>query len=320
MQKGKLMKTLIVKLAVLACLIAGLVLPAAAADKLRIVTTYTDLAEFTRAIGGEHVEVKSLCTGIEDTHGVPMRPSFLPLLNRADLVIVMGMSNEHSYLPALLDAAKNPRILEGKPGYIDCSRGIPAKEVPATTDRSEGDVHPAGNPHFNLDPVMAKIIIGNIGTALETAAPAHAAAFRKNREAYLAQLDAKIAEWAELAKPLQGMSFVCYHNHWPYFADRYGLVAAGTIELKAGVDPTPRHIDELIQTMKAKQVVLIIREPQFPEKLPKQVALRTGARLVKLPIMVGGVPEAKSYIEMIDYNVRTLVQAVAEQKKAAGQP
>jgi ABC-type Zn uptake system ZnuABC Zn-binding protein ZnuA len=314
------MKTLIVKLAGMALLMAGLALPAAAADKLRIVTTYTDLAEFARAIGGDHVEVKSLCTGIEDTHGVPMRPSFLPLLNRADLVIAMGMSNEHSYLPALLDAAKNPRVQEGKPGYIDCSHGITPKEAPVTTDRSEGDVHPAGNPHFNLDPVMARIIIGNIGAALETAAPQHAADFRKNREAYLARLDAKIAEWAELARPLKGVEFICYHNHWPYFADRYGLVATGTIELKAGVDPTPRHIDELIQTMKARQVAIIIREPQFPERLPKQVALRTGARLVKLPIMVGGIPEAKSYIEMIDYNVRSLVQAVAEQKKTASQP
>ena len=314
------MKTLIIKLAGLALLLAGLALPAIAADKLRIVTTYTDLAEFARAIGGDHVEVKSLCTGVEDTHGVPMRPSFLPLLNRADLLIIMGMSNEHSYLPALLDAAKNSRIMENKPGYIDCSHGIHPKEVPITTDRSEGDVHPAGNPHFNLDPEMAKIIIGNIGAALEAAAPAHAADFRRNRDAYLAKLDAKIAEWAELARPLKGVEFICYHNHWPYFADRYGLVATGTIELKAGVDPTPRHIDELIQTMKARQVAIIIREPQFPERLPKQVALRTGARLVKLPIMVGGIPEAKSYIEMIDYNVRSLVQAVAEQKKTASQP
>jgi zinc/manganese transport system substrate-binding protein len=309
------MNAFITKLAGLALLLAGLALPAAAAGKLRIVTTYTDLAEFARTIGAEHVEVKSLCTGVEDTHGVPMRPSFLPLLNRADLMIVMGMSNEHSYLPALLDAAKNPRILEGKPGYIDCSRGITPKEMPMTTDRSEGDVHPAGNPHYNLDPVMAKIIVGNIGNALEAAAPEHAADFRRNRDAYLARLDAKIAEWAELAKPLKGMLFVCYHNHWPYFADRYGLVEIGTIELKAGVDPTPRHLDELVQAMKAKRVPVIIREPQFPERLPKQVAAQTGARVAKLAIMVGGDPEAKSYIDMVDYHLRSLIQAANGQKK-----
>src|SRR6058998_1267199 len=111
------------------------------AAKIRVVTTLTDLADFTRAIGEDHVEVFSLATGIEDTHGVPMKPSFLPVLNRADLLILGGLGCEHAFLPALIEASKNPRIQYGHPGYVDCSQGIDPVEVPKSTDHSAGDVH-----------------------------------------------------------------------------------------------------------------------------------------------------------------------------------
>src|SRR5664279_3864836 len=165
------------------------------AAKIRLVTTLTDLADFSREVGGEHVEVFSLATGVEDTHGVPMKPSFVPVMNRADLMVSVGFGCEHAFLPALLEASKNPRIQYGKPGYVDCSQGIAPLEVPKSTDHSEGDVHPYGNPHYMLDPVLAKTAIQNIYQGLMVAAPAHEADFTRNRDAYLAKLDAKIAQW-----------------------------------------------------------------------------------------------------------------------------
>src|SRR6266446_1053615 len=134
--------------------------------KVRVIATLTDLADFTRQIGGEHVEVFSLATGIEDTHGVPMKPSFVPQMNKADLLVNAGFGLEHAFLPALLEASKNPRIQYGKPGYVDCSIGIVPLEVPKSTDHSEGDVHPYGNPHYLLDPVLAKTAIRTIYNAL----------------------------------------------------------------------------------------------------------------------------------------------------------
>ena len=125
------------------------------ATRIRVVTTLTDLADLTRNVGGEHVEIHSLATGIEDTHGVPMKPSFVPVLNRADLVVLVGFDCEHAFLPALLEASKNPRIQVGKSGYVDCSQGVTPVDVPKSTDHSEGDVHPYGNPHYMLDPVLA---------------------------------------------------------------------------------------------------------------------------------------------------------------------
>jgi zinc/manganese transport system substrate-binding protein len=293
-------------------LLAGAI-PAHAA-KIRVVTTLTDLADLARAVGRDLVEVRSLATGVEDTHGVPMKPSYVPMMNRADLLMLVGLECEHSFLPALLEASKNPRIQRGQPGYIDCSAGIVPREVPKSTDHNEGDVHPYGNPHYMLDPVLAKTAIENIYNALVAFAQKDQAEFTRNRDAYLAMLNAKIAEWEKEAKPLKGVKFVSYHGHWPYFAERFGMDYFGTIELKPGIDPTPRHIEQLTAGMKADHVPVVVREPQFPEKVPKRIAEQTGATMVTLPIMPGGVPRTETYIKMMDYIIGTMVGAVQGRK------
>ena len=296
-------------------LLCGEPIPAHAA-KIKVVTTLTDLADLTREVGGDLVEVHSLATGIEDTHGVPMKPSFVPIMNKADLLVLVGFDCEHAFLPALLEASKNPRIQLGKSGYVDASKGIVPKDVPKSTDHYQGDVHPYGNPHYMLDPVLAKTAIGNIYNALVEFAPQHQMELTRNRDAYLAKLDAKIAEWKKEIIPLKGVKFVSYHEHWTYFAERFGMVYFGTIELKPGIDPTPRHIEELIASMKAEHVSIVLREPQFPEKVPRQIAEQTGATLVTLPIMPGGIPNTETYIKMEDEIIRGLLAAQQARKTA----
>ena len=291
---------------------AALTASPAQAAKIRVVTTLTDLADFSREVGGDHVEVFSLATGVEDTHGVPMKPSFVPVMNRADLMVSVGFGCEHAFLPALLEASKNPRIQYGKPGYVDCSPGIAPLAVPKSTDHSEGDVHPYGNPHYMLDPVLAKTAIQHIYEALVAIAPQYQADFTRNRDAYLAKLDARIAQWQAEAKGLKGVKFISYHEEWEYFAERFGMKVFDTIELKPGIDPTPRHIEQLITGMKAEHVPIVVREPQFPEKVPALIARQTGATLLKLPIMPGGVPHTDTYIEMMDYIIHTMVAAQAK--------
>jgi len=174
-------------------------------------------------------------------------------------------------------------------------------------------VHPYGNPHYMLDPVLAKTAINNIYNALVTFAPEHQAEFTRNRDVYLAKLDAKIAEWEKEAAPLKGVKFISYHEEWTYFAKRFGLDYFGTVELRPGIDPTPRHIEDLIAGMKARHVPIVIREPQFPERVPRRIADQTGATMIMLPIMPGGVPQTDTYIKMMDYIIRTMVSAVQGQ-------
>jgi zinc/manganese transport system substrate-binding protein len=276
---------------------------------IRIVTSIPDLAEFAGHIGGPLVQVRSLATGVEDPHGLPIKPSFVTQLARADAVILLGLENEHAYLPALLEASRNNRIQPGRPGYIDTSVGIVPMEVPTTLDRAQGEVHPAGNPHYNLDPVHARTILNNICDSLSRLFPEHAQAFEQGRDAYLAQLDARITAWLDLAAPARGLKFVSYHAHWAYFADRFGFNHIGTIEMRPGIEPTPRHVQSLVELMKEQDVRIVVREPQYSPRLPSQIARQTGATVVTLPIMVGGVRQANTYIGMIDYNLRTLLDA-----------
>ncbi len=281
-----------------------------AAAKLDVVTTIPDLADLTRQIGGDRVEVTSLATGVEDIHAVPMKPSFAVLLNRADVVVLMGLEAEHAFLPALLEAARNPKIQRDQPGYVDASVDITPLEVPTRIDRSLGDQHPMGNPHYNLDPVMMKDAARAIAEGLARNDPADAALFEQNVTALLAKLDANIARWEKEAVPLHGKKIVSYHPDLIYFCERFGMIPFGTIEIRPGVDPTPGHIADLEARMRQEKVDLVVRERHYPAGLAGTVAAATGAKLVELPVMVGGVPEAKDYVGLIDYNLHTLLKAV----------
>jgi zinc/manganese transport system substrate-binding protein len=279
------------------------------AQQIRVVATFPDLADITRQIGKELVSVESLATGVEDPHGVPMKPSFVPRLNRADIVVLTGLDDEHSWLPALLDVANNPKILLGRPGYIDCSIGIQVLEAPTIMDRSEGDLHPKGNPHYMLDPVDAKIAANNIAEGLSHNFPQHQQTFEKNLKAYLTELDEWIARWEKMAVPLHGVKYVEYHPEWIYFANRFGLERVGSVELKPGIEPTPNHIVELVQQIKQEKPRLLLYGAQNP-RVPEKIAAETGIKLLRLYSNAGGRPETDTYIKWIDYTVRTLVQTV----------
>lgn len=278
--------------------------------KIRVVTTIPDLADMARNIGGDLLEIKSIATGVENIHAVPIKPSFATLLNRADVVLLVGLEAEHAFLPALLEAARNPKILPSAPGYIDCSVYVTPLDVPTRIDRALGDIHPAGNPHINLDPVAGKDMARAIAEGLARNYPEHAATFKKNLAAYLATLDVAIARWQREATPLRGVKFISYHPTMLYFAQRFGMEAAGTIEIRPGVDPTPGHIVSLEERMRREGIKVVVRERHYPAGLAETIAQRTGAKLVELPAMVGAVPEARDYVSFVDYNIRTMLKVV----------
>ncbi len=291
-----------------ACLVATS--SAIAADKLQIVATIPDLADMTRQVGGDYVDVTSLATGVEDIHAVPMKPSFAVLLNRADAVVVVGLEAEHAFMPALLEASRNPKIQRDQPGYIDTSVYVTPLEVPTRIDRALGDQHPMGNPHINLDPVMGKDMARAIADGLTRLDPAHESAYKANLATFLGKLDAAIARWQKEAAPLRGKKLVSYHPDLLYFADRFGMEAIGTIEIRAGVDPTPGHIEQLEEEMRRDKADVVVRELHYPAGLAETVAQATGTKLVELPVMAGGLPDTKDYISFIDHNVRTMVDAL----------
>jgi zinc/manganese transport system substrate-binding protein len=285
------------------------VLAPAQGEKLRCVTTIPDLADFVREVGGDEVEVESLATGVEDLHNVPVRPTFLVKLQRADVFFQLGLDAEEAWVPALLEQCRNPRIQPGKPGFVNGAWKITPLEVPDSLNRSLGNLHPRGNPHFNVDPVRGRQLVINVATGLIRVRPEKEDYFKQRFAAYSARLKAKIDEWSELAKPLRGMQLITFHRDLSYLADRYGFVVAGTIEPRVGIPPTAPHLARLIELMKERRVKVVAAGHYYAARVPASLAEETGCKVVVTSLYVNGLPEAPTYIDMVDHNLKTLLRA-----------
>ncbi|OGS42639.1 MAG: hypothetical protein A2506_02150 [Elusimicrobia bacterium RIFOXYD12_FULL_66_9] len=288
----------------------------AAAGQLRIVATLPELADIASRVGGDLVKIDALARGTEDIHQVVMRPSLLPLLNRADAVVYLGLTVEHSFLPGLLEVARNPNLREDAvkqcagPGCIDCSEGVKVLEKPSSLSRAEGEIHPSGNPHYNLDPEEGATIARNIAAGLARIDPDHAADYQKNLRGYLAELDAKLAQWRKWVAPLKGVKAVSYHQDVPYLARFTGVEFVGTLEVKPGVAPAPSHLEKLVQLMRQEKVRLIVREQQYAPKLPEWIAEKTGAKVAVIGTMAKALPGTDTYIKMSEHNLKALLDAL----------
>ena len=286
----------------------GLVPGAAAADKVRVVTTIPDLKSLTQAVGGELVDVESLTRGTQNFHEVEVRPSMMLKLRKADLLIENGLDLD-AWVDVAVQGANNANIVRGARGRIEVSRGVPVLDVPqARVDRSMGDVHPLGNPHFSLDPGLAPVITQNILEGLARVAPQHRAAFERNRAAFLARLDERMAQWTKTMEPLRGTKIVAYHPDFVYFLTRFGLVQVGAVEDRPGIPPSPQHLVNLIRLMKDQRVKVILVEPWNDLKLAARIAGDAGAKAVVIAPSVGAVKGTDDYLAAIDYNVTTLAR------------
>jgi len=281
-----------------------------ASAALRVVASLPDVADMARQIGGDRVDVTTIAEGYQDPHKVPVKPSFVTKLNRADALVVQGLGLEHTFLPALLEVARNPRIAPGAPAYIDSSLYVEPLEAPSSTNRTQGELHPLGNPHFNLDPVRGKLMGRAIAEGLERVDPDGAATYRAGLARFTAMLDEKIPEWLQLAAPLRGVKAVSYHQDLIYFAHRFGLDLDGTIETKPGIPATPGHIEDLITKMKQDGVRLVIRESAYELPLAETVADKAGARVATVATLTGGLPGADTYAEFVEANLRAVLAAV----------
>ena len=173
-----------------------------------------------------------------------------------------------------------------------------------------GDVHPLGNPHYTLDPGMAPAITANILSGLGRVAPQSRPVFERNRTEFLGRLDEAMGRWTKLLEPFKGAKLVVDHNMWPYFLTRFGLVQAGTIEERPGIPPAPAHLTRLIALMKAEHIKVVIMAPWGDQKLAERVAQDAGAKAVTLASGVGAVKGTDTYLDMVDYDVKTVAQAL----------
>jgi len=285
-----------------------------ASGKLTVVATTPDLAALAKAIGGDAVEVKALAKPTEDPHYVDAKPSHIVTLNRADVLIEGGAELELGWLPPLLESARNGKIAAGSPGRIVASQGVSMLEVPATFDRSRGDIHPFGNPHFLLDPLNVKLIVAQIAEHFALVDPKEAALFKANLETFDAALDVKLAEWQKQLAPYRGAKIVTYHRDFVYLAQRFNLEVVETLEPKPGIAPSPAHLAKVIATMKAKNARVILVQPYQNRKTAETVARQTNAVVLDIGQQPGARKNTDTYFELMDNIVGTLATALRGQK------
>lgn len=293
--------------ALLACAVA-------AQAKLNVVATLTDFASIAEQIGGEHVKVTSIAKGSEDPHFIDAKPSFIRLLNQADILIEGGAELEVGWLPTLVNNARNAKILGDGPGRLSLARHVKLIDVPTVpVDRSQGDVHPGGNPHFWLDPENARGIAGAIAELFARNDKAHAAEFEANRKQFVDQLDRKFIEWKKTLEPFRGTKVVTYHRSFDYLLNAFGLELVSTIEPKPGIEPSASHIRSLIPRIKDSGAKLILSETFRARRTPEYLAKETGARALFLPSSVGATTQAKDYFSLLDHDVSQIVNALKAQ-------
>lgn len=282
-------------------------LASGAAEPLSVVTTTSDLAALTKAVGGERVRVESIAKGFQDPHYVEAKPSYMRLVNQARLLFSVGLQIEIGWLPLLVQGARNPGLVQ-----VDVSQGISVLErVIGPVSRAQGDIHPEGNPHYWLDPRNGSLIARRIAQELKTMSPADGPYFEQNLKVFESDLGRRRQKWEERMASLKGLEIIAYHKQWEYLAQWLGLSIVGYVEDKPGIPPAPQHLANLIRTIQQRKVKTVWVANFTNPAIAQSVADKSGAKTVVLPASVGGEKGIDSYGDLFD----SIVGKVAEAHK-----
>ena len=280
------------------CLLLVFFFPSAprAAEPLSVVTTTADLAAIVKAVGGERGKVESIAKGFQDPHYVEAKPSYMRLVNQARLLFHVGLQLEIGWLPLLVQGARNSRLVQ-----VELSQGISVLDRPTgPISRAQGDVHPEGNPHYWLDPRNGVIMARRIAQDLKTLLPSDGARFEQNLKLFESDLSRRRQKWEERMAPFRGAEVVAYHKEWQYPAKWLGISIADYVEDKPGIPPSPRHLENLIQTMRQRKTKAVLTSNFVSPTVPQAVAEKGVARMIVLPVSVGGEKGIESYGDLFD--------------------
>ena len=281
-----------------------------AAQKINVITATQDLASLAAEVGGDRITAESIAKGYQDPHFVEPKPSFLLKLQKADLLLAVGLQLEIGWLPPLITQSGNSRIQSGSPGYLEMAQFCQILEIPAgQVTRAMGDVHPMGNPHYWLNPENGRRMAKALATKFSEMRPGDAAYFTERNADFAKRLTEAEKRWDAALAPYRGRKVITYHRSWPNFCERFGLVVVDYVEPKPGIPPTPAHTLEVINTMKRDQIKLILVEPYFDLRTPNSIAQATGGTVAVLMPSVGGIKEITDYSKLFDYDIDVLTKA-----------
>src|SRR3954463_1784749 len=288
-------------LATFAALAAFASAPAHAA--LRVLACEPEWAALTQELGGPLVDVSSATTALQDPHQVQARPSLIARMRNADLLVCTGAELEIGWLPVLLQQSGNDKVQAGQPGNFEAARYVRLMEIPGSVDRSQGDVHAAGNPHIQTDPRNIAAVAPALAQRLEQVDRAHAAEYQQRAADFAQKWQQAMARWATQAAPLKGVPVVSQHKGYVYLYDWLGLKEIAVLEPKPGIEPTASHLQNVLATLKATPARMIIYSAYQDPRAAEWLSTNAGIPAVKVPFTVGGNERAKDLFGLYDDTV-----------------
>ena len=279
-------------------LFLSLALASPAFAGLNVVATLPWIGSLAKEIGKERISVTTLVKPTQDPHLVDAKPSMLIAGRKADIIMYSGLDLEIGYLPIILESSKNPKIAPGKPGNLDCSRFVRVIEKHAAVDRSMGDVHPLGNPHYHYSPGNVLRVAEGMSNALADLDRADADFYRANFREFAAKVNERQKGWH--AANLKGKRFVAYHKLFEYLAQEYGFQLVGYVESKPGIPPSAAHVEMLIAAMKSNKPDGILTTSYFGRKESESISAKTGVKVIVLPPDVGSMKDTDDWLAFMD--------------------
>ena len=297
-------------LALLAAPLALIALPAHAA--LHVFACEPEWGALAQELGGANVDVSVATSALQDPHQIQAKPSLIARARNADLVVCTGAELEIGWLPVLLQQSGNAKVQAGQPGNFAAANFVRKLDVPTQLDRSQGDVHAAGNPHIQTDPRNIALVATALGTRLQQVDPAHAGEYAKNQAGFAQRWQQAIARWSAQAVPLKGAAVVSQHKAFVYLYDWLGLKEVAVLEPNPGVEPTASHLQEVLAALKGAPARMVLYSAYQDPRASEWLGKNAGIPVVKVPFTVGGTDGAKDLFGLFDDTLARLLATGAK--------
>jgi zinc/manganese transport system substrate-binding protein len=274
--------------------------------KMKVVATLQWIGSVAGDIGGDQVEITALVKPTQDPHMIEAKPSMVLAVRKADILLYNGLDLEIGYLPVLIESSRNPKVQPGQPGNFDCSRFVDVIEKPVSVDRSMGDVHPLGNPHYQYSATAIQRIAEGIARQFSRLDPANAALYNGNLATFQRKVMEKRKQWESV--PLKEKRFIAFHKYFEYLAAAYGFQITGYVEPKPGIPPSAGYLEHLIETIRRTEPDGILVTPYYGIREVRFLSEKTGIRSIVIPQDVGATPGAGDWFSMMDQVITALAR------------
>jgi len=277
--------------------------------EVRVFACEPEWAALVGELGGSDVDVYTATSALQDPHHIQARPSLIARVHNSDLVVATGAQLEIGWLPVLLRQSANAVVQPGNPGYFEAASYVHLLDTPNTVDRSQGDVHPGGNPHIQTDARNMLLVAAALNSRLQQIDPDHQADYQKRYVDFTHRWQDALIRWQQMVAPLHGVKLIAYHKGWTYMLHWLSIEQVGTIEPLPGIAPSAGYLAGLLRKQQEQPAAMVIYAAYQSGQASEWLGKRLHIPVVQLPFTVGGNDQAADLFSLYDDTIKRLLKA-----------